>query len=412
MLVKAMRKALSREAADRYATAAEFRRALVEYLRTVTPPVEAATLGALVRDVVQGTQKPPESTAEATEMADLDALKVADAPTAILEAAAAAAQARADSDAPPPDGPWVEGPAVEAMGARQAPGPTAPGKRGATPAPAERRPDAAAAPTRPPDKAEKSAPRPIPPVESKGVVRVEQVVILGRGSQVPPEPTAKPATTPPKAAAVVATPAPLPQTPAGGIAKLEEGEQATLLAAPKGFEIPMTPPHGTEALHDRATQLFAGQPDRASSDPPGAAVERDSEEKVTIMFQQAADLPVGIVPVTPAPARPKSGQRDEPAAPVLAKAGKDDVVVLPRPAAGDRKRAEPVAKGGPAPLFTMSAQAMHLHVPSEGPDQMVGSDLPPPPTVAVRGPGIVGLLLIGLGLLVVSAVVTWAIVSF
>jgi hypothetical protein len=284
------------------------------------------------------------------------------------------------------------------------PGPTAPAKRGATPAPAERKPEAAAA--RAPDKAEKSTPRPIPPVESKGVVRVEQVVILGRGSQVPPEPKPVP---------VAATPAPLPPTPAGGVAKLEEGEQATLLAAPKGYEIPMTPPHGTEALHDRATQLFAAKPERDSSDPPGAPAARDSEEKVTIMFQQAADLPVGIVPATPAPERPKSDKRDAVALPSRERTAKgDDVVVLPRPqtdGSREKKKATPAAKEGPAPLFTMSAQAMHLHVPSEGPDQM-GSDLPPPPTVAVRGPGIAMLLLIGLGLLVVSAVVTWAIVSF
>jgi serine/threonine protein kinase len=45
MLAKAMRKVLSREQEERFASAAEFRRAPVEYLRTVTPPIEAATLG-------------------------------------------------------------------------------------------------------------------------------------------------------------------------------------------------------------------------------------------------------------------------------------------------------------------------------------------------------------------------------
>ena len=99
----------------------------------------------------------------------------------------------------------------------------------------------------------------------------------------------------------------------------------------------MTPPHGTEALHDRATQLFGGKQERDSSDAPPAPVERDSEEKVTIMFQQAADLPVGIVPVTPAPERPKSDKRDALALPSREKTAKLSRYKLSTSGVRDRK---------------------------------------------------------------------------
>jgi serine/threonine-protein kinase len=358
MLAKAMRRVLSREQDQRFASAAEFRRALVEYLRTITPPIEAATLGGLVREVVQGTQKPPESTAEATEMADLEALRIAEAQTGMIESGAR----DGESDAPPPDGPWVEGPGAGAL-ASPGPGPTAPAKREATPAPHARAAEGPAEPA-------PTAPRPIPPVApaatARGAVRVEHVVVVGSTPPAPPAP------------------------------KVEVAEQATLLAAPHGMAIPVTPPHGTAALHDRATRLFAGQAadPRESSDPPPDI--RDSEEKVTIMLPAAAAMPVGIVPVR----RPRVATPPRAAAQPKAKA------TAPR-----HEAPAPASPRGDNPLFTMSVQAMNLEIPSEGPAEMGKM----PPSVAPRppmhGPGIVGLFLIGLGLLIMSALVTWAIVS-
>jgi hypothetical protein len=154
-------------------------------------------------------------------------------------------------------------------------------------------------------------------------VHVEQVVVVG--SAVPPPPSA-------------------PSAP-----RVEVADQATLLAAPRGMAIPVTPPHGTAALHDRATQLFGGQPadPRESTDPPPEI--RDSEEKVTIMLPQAAAMPVGIVPVEPP--RPAAQAKATPP---------------PKGATARREAPAPASSKGHSPLFTMSAQAMNLEIPVGG----------------------------------------------
>jgi len=103
----------------------------------------------------------------------------------------------------------------------------------------------------------------------------------------------------------------------------------------------------------------------------GSGEARDSEDKVTVMLPGPASLPHGIVPEVP-PTDPH-GHAAFPA---------------------DR------------PLFTQSVKEMQWPTPSASSGE----------TEQIRprsggGPSILGLVLIGFGLLVVSAVVTWAIVS-
>jgi len=177
-------------------------------------------------------------------------------------------------------------------------------------------------------------------------VHVEQVVVVGRGS-IPPGAVSSP--------------------------KVAVADQATLLAAPRGEAIPVTPPHGTR-LPERETQLFGSM--AVPAEGSGSGEVRDSEEKVTIMLP-GPGLPSGIVPEVP-PTDPHGH------AAFAAAADPDQ------------------------PLFTLSAQARHWPVP----DGRAGETEAIPSSRRSSGPSMVGLILIGFGLLVVSAVVTWAIVSF
>ncbi|MBI2896335.1 MAG: protein kinase [Deltaproteobacteria bacterium] len=316
-----LRRALAREPADRFSTAAEFRRSLLEYLRTVDPPVEATTLGALVREVIESTTKPPEATADATEIGGNVVVDPTEPPTAILDPDRDAGSA--------PDGPWIEGPQALAM----------PSQIDSDVVLLDR-PRSVAGQAGAPSGRSSSG------VEPAVIVEQSPVVVVGvRASSSPPAPK------------VIVQP-PVPSRPIHVPPRIVTAEPPTLMD-PAAAEIPVTPPHGSPRL------------DRGLIAPEGPG-QRDSD-KVTVLHPGAA-LPVGIVPTT-APA--------------------------------DKGAADAALAHGPPD--SAARQPEIARAPGRAGGDEAAVSLPPRPPM--HGPGILGLLLIGLGLLVASALVTWVIVS-